>query len=179
MRKIENCAPGPASAFAANAQLPNVITVAATNSDETLASFSDFGAGVEVAAPGGASINPLTEGLMSSGVAGGCWGYCPTYEVHAGTSMAAPVVAGIAALVRSAKPDLSADEAGACITSSAGTEGVGFTTTRSSQPFNLSPEISYSGEIPIVNASAAIKCVPRHTAISYAGSGGGTGGPSP
>ncbi|HEX6666021.1 MAG TPA: S8 family serine peptidase [Solirubrobacterales bacterium] len=170
-----NCAPGPASSFAANAQLPNVISVAATNSNDTLASFSDYGPGVEVAAPGGVNVGPLTKGLMSSAVEPGCSAYCSVYEEEAGTSMAAPIVAGIAALVRSAHPTFTADEAGACITSTAGTEGAGPTKGRSSLPSGWSGQIFYSGPTPIVDAAAAIKCIPRHTAISYAGSGGGDG----
>ena len=169
------CASGPASPFGANSQLPNVITVAATNSDESLASFSDYGPGVEVAAPGGVSVNPLTEGLMSSAVAGGCGGYCGIYAQDAGTSMSAPIVAGIAALVRSAHPDYSADKAGTCITSTAATDGPGFTTEQSDLPSGFPGPLSGWEPTPIVNADAAIGCVPRHTAVSFAGSGGGDG----
>jgi hypothetical protein len=167
-----NCAPGPASAFGANSQLPNVLTVAATNSDDTLASFSNFGAGVEVGAPGGVNVNPLTGGLMSTWTERGCAGYCALYKEDDGTSMAAPVVAGIAALVRSAHPGFTAAEAGACISGSAGTESA---TVQSSLPSGFSGWFAFSGPIPIVNAAAAVRCAPRHTALSYAGSGGGDG----
>lgn len=169
------CASGPASPWAANAQLPNVVTVAATNSDESLASFSDYGPGVEVAAPGGVSVNPLTEGLMSSTVAGGCGGYCGTYHQEAGTSMSAPIVAGIAALVRSAHPEYSADKAGTCITSTAATDGTSFTTEQSALPSGFPGPLPGWESTPVVNAAAALGCVPRHTAVSFAGSGGGDG----
>jgi Subtilase family len=171
-----NCAPGPASPFGANSQLPNVISVAATNQGGSLASFSNFGAGVEVAAPGGIAFSPLpTIGLMSTVVDRCSSGYCAGYREDRGTSMAAPVVAGIAALVRSAHPGFTADEAGACITSSAGTGGVGSASMQSSFPTIYQPVLPYSGSTPIVNADAAVKCIARHTAISYAGSGGGDG----
>lgn len=169
------CVSGPASPFGANSQLPNVITVAATNSDESLASFSDYGPGVEVAAPGGVSVDPVTKGLMSSVVAGGCGGYCGIYGQEAGTSMSAPIVAGIAALVRSAHPEYSADKVGTCITSTAATDGSGFTTEQSALPSGFSGPLPGWEQTPIVNADAAISCVPRHTAVSFAGSGGGDG----
>src|SRR5581483_9977142 len=123
-----DCSPGPNSAMGANSTLPNVISVAASNSDGTLADFSDYGPGVEVAAPGGVQTSPQSDGLVSTAIEGDCppfdtcpvWCFwevsanCGAYKVDLGTSMAAPVVAGIAALVRSANPSLSADEAGTC-----------------------------------------------------------------
>ena len=63
--------------------------------DETLGNFTNFGTGVDVAAPG---VN-----VYSSSLSGG-------YEVKAGTSMASPHVAGVAALVLGANPALSPEE---------------------------------------------------------------------
>jgi len=173
-----DCLPSVASPWGANSQLPNVITVAATNSDNNLASFSDYATDVDLAAPGGMSTNTKPgepEGMFSTGINSQLLGcpeedscslfciyqitYCGTYKTDMGTSMAAPVVAGIAALVREKNPQLSASEAGECITSTARTDG-SFATSRDYLPawkkFSK-PEFQYEG-LPIVNAGAAVEC---------------------
>jgi subtilisin family serine protease len=69
----------------------NVVAVAATNKDSQLASFSNFGAkSVDVAAPGVDILSTLNDG---------------GYGNKSGTSMAAPIVSGVLALVWSEHPD--------------------------------------------------------------------------
>lgn len=84
--------------FPANTDNPNVIAVAASNSSGNLASFSNYGpTTVDVAAPGSGILStvPVTlKGVL--------------YDYIDGTSMAAPHVSGIAALVAAANPSASA-----------------------------------------------------------------------
>ncbi|MBC2901854.1 S8 family peptidase [Streptomyces cupreus] len=86
-------------------QLPGVVTVAATGAKGIKSSFSNHGLGViDIAAPGGDSTRfqtpapPATSGLILGTLPGGRWGYM------AGTSMASPHVAGVAALIKSTHP---------------------------------------------------------------------------
>lgn len=77
-----------------------LLSVAATQAGNTLADFSNRGGWISLAAPG--------QGLTSA-VPGG------QYATWSGTSMAAPLVAGTVALVRSARPTLTAKDAARCV----------------------------------------------------------------
>ncbi|MFG2142016.1 S8 family serine peptidase [Streptomyces sp. NPDC048650] len=84
-------------------QLPGTVTVAATGVHRLKSSYSNYGLGqIDVAAPGGDSKQvpelPAKNGNILSTMPGGDWAYL------AGTSMATPHVAGVAALMKSTHP---------------------------------------------------------------------------
>ncbi len=173
-----NCANGVSSPRGLNSDLANVITVAAVNSDGDLARFSNFGTGVEVAAPGGVGLGEDGDGTTGvwSTLVEGCFLFfkCQTYGTMAGTSMAAPEVAGIAALVWSEHPDFKADRVARCITNNAG-KTVGSATEQSDFP-SKSTHMDFSGSIPIVNAEAAAKCGSTATLPAPTGPSGSAAG---
>jgi subtilisin family serine protease len=84
--------PGGPRFYPANSTLPNVVTVAAIDQRGQLASFSNYGKiSVDLAAPG----TNILSSIPSEPDCDPCWAWV------AGTSMAAPHVSGVAALVLS------------------------------------------------------------------------------
>ncbi|WP_338472477.1 S8 family serine peptidase [Niallia sp. XMNu-256] len=111
------------------AQMPGVINVSASNkwSKQELAFFSNYGnSAIDVAAPGGdlgakyaETYDPATADMTSMILS--TW---PTYlgtpyVYNAGTSMAAPQVAGIAGVIKAANPDLKPAQVSAIINQTA------------------------------------------------------------
>lgn len=98
------------------AELPGVLTVSAVGAAGLKSSYSSYGAGVvDIAAPGGdlRQRSPAaSSGCVLSTVPGG-------YDRMCGTSMAAPHVAGVAALAASAHPDAGPAELAALVLSTA------------------------------------------------------------
>jgi thermitase len=71
---------------------PNVVSVSATDVNNTFASFSSYGSWIDISAPGNNILTTMTGG-----------GYGSWY----GTSFSSPITAGVAALVLALKPGLS------------------------------------------------------------------------
>lgn len=99
--------------YPGNHGLPNIITVAATDSHDRLATFSNYGpATVHVAAPGTAILGAVPAGLERS--------FCgmspyPGYAYCDGTSMATPYVSGLAGLLFDYYPDFSPSQVRATV----------------------------------------------------------------
>ncbi|MDQ1094423.1 serine protease [Xanthomonas sacchari] len=74
----------------------NVIAVAATTSSRAKASYSNYGSGIDISAPGSSILSTLNDGTTTPGNA--------SYASYSGTSMATPHVAGVVALMQSVAP---------------------------------------------------------------------------
>jgi subtilisin family serine protease len=84
-----NRGPSTVNEYPAAENKPGVLAVAASTEADTLADFSTRGAWVDVAAPGESILSSVPDNA---------------YSVWSGTSMAAPLAAGVAALVRARYP---------------------------------------------------------------------------
>jgi thermitase len=108
----------------------NILAVAASTSDDTLASFSNFGSSnVDVAAPG--------DSILSTYLGGG-------YKTLSGTSMAAPYAAGTAAMLRKQESDATYGNLRYAI------------RHKVDKPPALNGKVAYDGRLNVQKALAAI-----------------------
>jgi serine protease len=85
-----------------------VMPVAATTQSGARASYSNYGPGVAISAPGGDWSLPMILSTVNSGTQGPVSSPAgDTYALYIGTSMATPHVVGVASLVLSTNPGLS------------------------------------------------------------------------
>lgn len=121
------------------ANCAGVVTVAAVNRSGGRAWYSNYGAMVDVAAPGG-DTSVAGGGFLSTLNSGRTAAAGDSYAFYQGTSMATPHVAGVAALMLSKNVNLTADEVESKLKSTA-------------RPF---PSTCTSCGSGIVNAQAAV-----------------------
>lgn len=76
------------------ARYPDVVSVSATDAAGDKASYSNFGAGVDISAPGGSETGKIIQNTVNPSTGES------VFVGFQGTSMAAPHVAGVAALIR-------------------------------------------------------------------------------
>ncbi|UZK02434.1 S8 family serine peptidase [Venatoribacter cucullus] len=84
-----------------------VIGVSATNPQATKASYSNFGTYVDIAAPGGEMQQGVSFGVLSTVADDSSGVRVPAVAFSQGTSMAAPHVAGVIALMKAVHPGLT------------------------------------------------------------------------
>ena len=119
------------------ASLPNVIAVGAINRNGQRATFSQFGSALDIVAPG--------EGIWTTAYSG--------YMVDSGTSLAAPHVAGVAALMLSVNPTLRGEEVRNIIERTANRNLPGFTTTQNRANGTWNDRLGHG----LVDAYAAVR----------------------
>ncbi len=138
---------------------PGAISVAATSRAGGRAQYSNFGGAVTIAAPGGEVFTDLKDnGIYSTLNAGKTEPAEDTYEYYQGTSMAAPHVAGVVALIAQLKPGITSDEVVNVLQSTA-------------QPFPRLREFICTRDIcgaGIADAAAAVDAVKKGAAAAMA-----------
>ncbi|MFJ3653384.1 S8 family peptidase [Streptomyces nigra] len=103
-------AAGNSNANAANyspASCANVISVAAADRQGNRSYYSNYGTVVDIAAPGGETNSVTADGILSTLNSGAQGPSGENYAYYQGTSMAAPHIAGLAALMKSANASLT------------------------------------------------------------------------
>jgi serine protease len=157
--------------ISAPANCPGVVAVTAHTREGDNASYANVGAGVRISAPGGGNNSLLAatavtpRGVVSTGNSGVTTPSTDNYLEFNGTSMAAPQVAGVLALMASVRPDLGMATLETLLTGAARPFPAGSYCTVN--PNQLDPGFCGSG---MLDAQAAVAA-----ATSFVPGGGGGG----
>jgi serine protease len=107
------------------ADCSGVMPVTAVRADGAKTAYASYGTQVALAAPGGSAVSGTADvGLLTTHNSGRQGPVSTNYAVLAGTSFAAPLAAGVAGLMLSARPDLTPDEVMALMRGAARTHTV-------------------------------------------------------
>ena len=154
------------SGFQASSSYPGncypTINVGATGVTGDLASYSNFGSGVDFSAPGGDSDLSSSAVAGSDGMILSTWNTgtkgagAADYGLEEGTSMAAPVVSGVVALIYSVRPDLSSEDVYEVLKATVQSFKPGTQCALTAANYGSQTKISHCGA-GIVDAGAAVR----------------------
>jgi thermitase len=120
----------------------SALSVGAVDQRGAKASFSNFGLQTDVTAPGVAVLSTMPTYPVTLNTQ---YGYKTNYDALSGTSMATPVVAGLAGLILSRNPNLTASQVKGLIESAAG-DGASFNLTSGFSLVRASTAISLADQ---------------------------------
>ncbi|MBK9197816.1 S8 family peptidase [Candidatus Skiveiella danica] len=133
---------------------PSAITVGATTSSDTRASYSNYGSCLDIFAPGSSILSAWNTSDVAT-------------NTISGTSMASPHVAGVVALVLEAKPTASPSAVTSFLTTSASLNKLSSIGTNS--PNRLVYSLAAGTPQEPLNKVVAVKSIAGKTASSYFG----------
>lgn len=145
-----------APSYPASYNQPNIIAVASTTNSDALSSFSNFGVRtVHVAAPGSSIYSTVLNNA---------------YGILSGTSMAAPVVSGVAGLLLAQNPSLTVPQLKTAITSTVDKIAALSTRVSSGGRVNALRALqSLGASAPPVTVPAAVTVTPATTSVVAGG----------
>lgn len=144
----------------------NVISVASVDWNDVKSDFSNFSSTVDVSAPGGIG-SPGPQGLLSTTFSNNSLGY---YDAYTGTSMASPVVAGIAGLILSINPELTPAEVEEILESTSvdiSELNPNYTTTLGAGRVNAYQAVLNTPFAPTANFSTPVDVITPGTSINF------------
>src|SRR5213078_3732740 len=120
----------------------SALSVGAVDQHGAKASFSNFGLQTDVTAPGVAVLSTMPTYPVTLNTQ---YGYKTNYDALSGTSMATPVVSGLAGLLLSRNPALTATQVKVIIESTAG-DGASFDLTSGFGAVHAATAITLAGQ---------------------------------
>jgi subtilisin family serine protease len=158
------------------AAYPEVLAVSAVGPGATLASYSNFGSYIAIAAPGGDfAVGDASDAIFST-----LWNFgtaSPTYGADQGTSMAAPHVTGVAALLLAQNPSLTAGQLRSRLTGyavnigPASSFGAGLVNAYNSLTQTFGPPTQLYARLYNATTGAIVQTVPAQGGGAYAFTG--------